>query len=491
MFIASYVFFPFLLDVGLQLYLGILNNNYFWIHLGLTALCLPLFFANRNYKKIITWSYFALFYLPTIIDVLHIFVFGGQINIFSIKAILDTNPKEAAEFIVHFSNVKSLLFLTSIIGISWFLIKKVIKYRKKHQLSKLWNFAFFVGFAISCFTFSTYKPTFLRIVLSCASYYQELDFIRQCKEKRPSLNYGKISSFLEKDVPQTYVIIIGESATRDHLSLYGYSRKTTPLCDSIKNELHVFDNIQSAHCQTLLVLQEALVLDDFSKGDVISFFKQAGFKTFWLSTQFNGGHFDNLIAIIAQQADVCKFITSKDATETNGKCFDELLIPHFQNALNDTCEKKVIFLHLIGSHAMYENRYPKSFKYFSDNSCRIKQTIAEYDNSIAYTDSIIYKCIQLLKKQQVCSYLLYLSDHGEDVRDADDCCFCHTETSKTPMMSAIPFFVWTSEKYKSLNKDFIESWDLHRHYKTNNLTHSILDLSRFKNENIDKNKSAF
>ena len=491
MFITSYVFFPFLIDVGLQLYLGILNNNYFLIHLGLTALCVPLFFANHNKRKILVYGYFALFYLPTIIDVLHIFVFGGQMNIFSIKAILDTNPKEAAEFIVHFSNVKSLLFLTSIIGISCFLIRKVIKYRKQYQLSKLWNFAFFVGFSISCFTFGSYKPTFLKIVLSCVNYYQELDFIKQCKEKRPSLNYGKISSLIEKDIPQTYVIIIGESATREHLSLYGYNRKTTPLCDSIKDELAIFDNIQSAHCQTLLVLQEALVLDDFSKGDVISFFKQAGFKTFWLSTQFNGGHFDNLIAIIAQQANVCKFITSKDASQTNGKCFDELLIPHFQNALNDQCKKKVRFLHLLGSHSIYENRYPKRFKYFSDNSCRINQTIAEYDNSIAYTDSIIYKCIQLLKKQNCCSYLLYLSDHGEDVRDADDCIFDHNETSKTPMMSEIPFFVWTSEKYKSLNKDFIATWQIHRHYKTNNLTHSILDLSRFKNENIDKNKSAF
>jgi len=480
-----------MIEVLLRIYRNILSLNYFFISLAISSVSLLPFFIYHRYKKVWIWLYFGIFYIPNIIDVIHIYMFGGSIDTLAIKAVLDTNFQEVTEFVANFSDFHYLVLIFSITAIAYLLVQKIIRSKISAKINHLWIILFFLGFGASCFIHDKYKPTLVRIILACKSYYQEQKFIIFCKQQRTSLSYGPITSHIPKNIPQTYVIIIGESANKEHLSLYGYHRKTTPLCDKIKNELYIFDNVQSAHCQTLEVLKEALSLDEFSHGDVISFFKKAGFKTFWLSSQFNGGHFDNLIAVIAQQADLCKFIAQKDTTITGGQYLDELLIPHFENALKDPALKKVIFLHLLGSHSNYHNRYPNRFQYFNDYSSKTKRLVSEYDNSIAYTDFIIYECIKLLKTQNTCSFLLYFSDHGEDVRDAPDCVFFHSDALSMPSMFSIPFFVWISNQYHKLNEKFVNLWNTHQYYKTDNLTHSILLLSRLKNQNINKNKSLF
>jgi Predicted membrane-associated, metal-dependent hydrolase len=39
----------------------------------------------------------------------------------------------------------------------------------------------------------------------------------------------KITSSRSDDIKETYVVVIGESASRHHMNLYGYHRETDPL----------------------------------------------------------------------------------------------------------------------------------------------------------------------------------------------------------------------------------------------------------------------
>ena len=406
----------------------------------------------------------------------------------ALKAVFETNWDEAKEFVLNFSSAKSLTLVGFMLLSFGLLLKRALSSKIRQRGRPFLFLIFMVGFVVSCCVGQKYKPTFVRMIRSYKCYTEEKEFILKYLEQRKDLNYGEISSLVLDEGKRTYVIVIGESANKEHLGLYGYERNTTPKMSEMKKDLYVFDKVTSAHCQTLAVLQEALTFDNFSQGDVITFFQKSGFKTFWLSNQFDGGHWNNIVALIGNQADVSYFVNLQ---LTYGLCFDDLLIDPFRRALDDPAPKKVIFVHLHGSHLLYANRYPKDFEIFSDNSSKIRQTVCEYDNSIAYTDFILWNLISLLKEKNENSYLLYLSDHGEDVRDDPDCSFCHSPSIAHPSMYSIPFFVWVSEKYLNENSEFVKNWDLHKEYRTDKLIHSILRLSRLQNHKINVRYSIF
>ena len=61
------------------------------------------------------------------------------------------------------------------------------------------------------------------------------------------------------------VVIIGESASRSHYSLYDYYLKTSPNLDTLKNELYIFDDIISPYSGTSAVME---VLLTFKSADM-------------------------------------------------------------------------------------------------------------------------------------------------------------------------------------------------------------------------------
>lgn len=485
-----YILFPFVLEISVRGFQNVLTTNYFILSFVIAIVNIIPFLSFPKYSKLWVILYFILFFVPTLVDVCHIYFFVGSIDLLAMKAVFETNISEAQEFIVNLANATTVSLVLVLIASSLILFYRALNINVKKRGIKSLFLIFLVGIVASCFVHDKYKPTFARMIRSYIYYVDQKNFVINSINQRKNLNYGSIYSMLPDSEKQTYVIVIGESANKEHHSLYGYERKTNPELEKIKQELFVFDNVTSAHCQTLEVLQEALSFDEFVNGDVISFFQKAGFKTFWLSNQFNGGRWDNIIALVGNQADVSNFINQRDSQKMYGVCYDELLFPLFKTALEDPAPKKIIFLHLLGSHSIYANRYPKNYEKFKGET-KIKQIISEYDNSIVYTDWVLSEFIELLKKQNENSYLLYLSDHGEDVRDDPDCCFYHSPSIATPPMFSIPFFVWISEKYAKTNAEFIKTWNVHKKYKTNKLIHSILRLSRLKNDKIKSEYSIF
>lgn len=475
-------------EASARLFQDILTFNYFVITFGATLIWLIPFSTFPKLKKLWIWLYFLLFYIPRMIDICHICFFRGGIDTLALKAVFETDWGEAKEFILNFSNIKSLTLVGSMLLSFILLLKSALSAKTKRKANPFLFLIFVAGFVASCCVGQKYKPTFMRIICSYKYYTEGKEFILKYLEQRKDFDYGEISSLVSDEEKRTYVIVIGESANKEHLGLYGYERDTTPKMSGMKSDLYVFDKVTSADCQTFMVLQEALTFDNFAQGDVITFFQKSGFKTFWLSNQFDGGEWTNIVALIGNQADISYFVNLQ---LTYGLCFDDLLIDPFKQALNDPAPKKVIFVHLHGSHLLYANRYPKDFEIFRDNSSKTRQTICEYDNSIAYTDFILWNLISLLKKKNENSYLLYLSDHGEDVRDAPNCCFCHSPSIAHPSMYSVPFFVWISEKYFDENSEFVKNWNLHKEYKTNKLIHSILRLSRLQNHKIETKFSIF
>ncbi len=311
--------------------------------------------------------------------------------------------------------------------------------------------------------------------------------------------FDNISGSLNNDNDQIFVLVISESQNRLHFSVYGYNRETTPFLRSIADDLYIFSDINSAAVYTNASVEKMITFADnhndmqgYESGDLIRFFKDAGFKTYWLSNQYYLGPHDSLYSAIAYKADEAVFLNKISSFFLETESYDEALLPYFDKILKDKdTKKKFVVLHLIGSHAPYEMRYPEGRGSFGWDmgikdvmgGISKQKDIATYDNSIEYTDSILKDIISGLKASGDDSYLLFLSDHGVDVYDTyPDKSLPRSNSTLSPSMYQIPFIVWLSESYKNNYPGVAERMKkaLNRRYQTDRVIHTIIDLSRLQ-----------
>ena len=83
-------------------------------------------------------------------------------------------------------------------------------------------------------------------------YTDEIRAVDTVRSERQNLSLAPVA-FLDGDpaMPRTYVFIVGESANRNHLSLYGYKRNTTPKLEAMRDELVVFEDVISPDTHTI------------------------------------------------------------------------------------------------------------------------------------------------------------------------------------------------------------------------------------------------
>lgn len=165
------------------------------------------------------------------------------------------------------------------------------------------------------------------------------------------------------------IVILGESASRAHHSIYGYELPTTPMLDAMKDSLFVFTDAIGSSASTTGNMERILSFkeDDLTAGDgleyplVVDFFNEAGYKTYWLSNQERTGSVSNTSGVMAMNADIIKYVGAENSEDALAIKFDEVLLPCFRDALSDTVKNKMIFLHLYGSHVEFSHRYPVKF----------------------------------------------------------------------------------------------------------------------------------
>jgi heptose-I-phosphate ethanolaminephosphotransferase len=430
--------------------------------------------------------YILVVYIPSLLNFIHWILFDTALNILSVTTVLNSDVIESINFIKERINGKiiSVLLVYTIVAM-WLLsikCKQIFLQAKKYRLiiAGMLLMQLLIGYSST------------KVILSAASLQlEELTEIYSNSGRQPLNNI--VSRIPEQK--QTYVVVIGESVDRKHMSIYGYERKTTPNFDHSKNELYVFKNVRSAFSTTTQSVKSALQIKSENCKNILTFFKDAGFKIFWFSNQ--GGSFsffNNQVEKIAKLSHVCKFIYNND--DYFSDTFDEALLDYLDEALNDrTVDKKIIFLHLIGSHVPLDIRYPGKFNVFKlPNSYNYKwkaMSVCCFDNSILYTDHVLMHAIKMLKKRNDCSWLLYFSDHGQDIYDTAESKIFREISGKSNHLYEIPLIVWVSEKYKLLNKDFIAGWDLEKKYVIDKLSYSIAHLARLDHAILVEENSIF
>lgn len=234
-------------------------------------------------------------------------------------------------------------------------------------------------------------------------------------------------------------LVIGESASRNHLSLYGYSLPTTPRLDSLARHgdgLFVFaDALASSTTTAENIPRIVSFMTDipsdrewYEYPSMIQLFRHLGYRTAWLSNQERNGLFCNVSAALSSQAHITRYIGSEDSEDHLLTRYDDELLPVWRSFIEDRGERNFAVVHLMGSHTEYSRRYPPDRSPISAADVRAKtprswlnedmaRTVAEYDNSITFTDSILGELIKDIAQTDKPAMMVYLSDHGENVYD--------------------------------------------------------------------------
>lgn len=458
-------------------------------------------------KKIFKFGMLSLIAINLIANICDLFSyinFGTQINSDIFYTVLETNLGEGKEFLLTYFNERIIIIFIYIILILFLLYKIKLK---KYFTSLIMLIAV-IGIIFS-FNLNGTDYTRKYVLATLGSSYKK--YKKDAEEYKKFLNNLKEFD-LKKEIKDLnteeslYVMIIGESSSKLHSSIYGYYRNTTPELLKLKNnnELVVFNNIITPHSQTREALQEVLTLKSsevnknfYEVPSILDFFNTTDFKTYWLSNQESYGIIGNVVASIASKAQHTKYTEEYTSDSRKFKKYDEALLPMLDKVLEEKAPKKFIVIHLMGNHMQYQERYPERFKYFKDidknfNEWQIrkKDRVNDYDNSMLYVDYIVSEIIKKIEKQDKKSYVLYFSDHGQEIWDKKDF-MGHGEKIINSCVSDIPFVLWLSNKYKLDNirvENILKNVD--KKYSTEDLPYTILDLSYLEWKNFDREKSV-
>lgn len=282
------------------------------------------------------------------------------------------------------------------------------------------------------------------------------------------------------------VLVIGESARKANFQLYGYNRPTNPRL-SEQTDLHVF-NANSNATYTTAGVKSILEYKDTSELYEIlpNYLYRTGADVSWRTS--NWGEPPVHIKDYIKKDELAK------QYHWDNPDYDELLIQGLKERIENSNKNKVlIVLHTSTSHGPeYQTHYPAQFEVFKPIASNVEAARKDlsklynaYDNTIVYTDYILYNIIDTLRSLNGWNAaMLFVSDHGESL--GEDGLFMHGVPMKIApkQQYEIPFLLWANNSTLAVRKP-TETID--QHY----VFHTVLDWFNVKSEIFDKEKSLF
>lgn len=499
-FVVSVLLFPYFFAIGASnpdITLRIWSN----ILYACIILCVLLCTKNRL-RKIIAIGITIISFAPNIIVQSYLLMDKVIMKSTDFWVIFNTDFAEATNlFSTLKPNVICFGILYTLLVISSFIL--ILKTSDNHY-SPIWLqiFSIIILIGVSLVNPFRSKVPMIDFYKSYWKYNREQRDVAEFYKNRQNLVLEVESAYPEGK--NTLLIIIGESQNKTHMQLYGYPRQTNPLLMEIKDELTIYNDVCSPAIHTLTCMKQILTFTNYEQPDmykkeanIIELLHFGGYKTFWFDNQ--GEDKNGAFAIDTYTPTSYRTMAKRsDVYNATGKPNDSIIIGALEMALQDTTANKAIFLHLVGNHFDYSNRYEPSFAFFNDttdiNSPYLHllseqdiEKINAYDNATRYNDYIVRTCIERMRGIEGRSAMLYISDHGEEIFDYQN--YCSRSFEKiSPAMCEIPLILWMSDEYQdSLNLTL----ETNRPTCTDDIIHGIMDLAQIKYTLYDSTRSVF
>ncbi|MBD3724026.1 MAG: sulfatase-like hydrolase/transferase [Flavobacteriaceae bacterium] len=230
---------------------NLLYDGYFDLSINIYREFLIFFAINflilsvpNLYLKFFLYSIFIFFIL---VEHLHYSFFHSLIMPYEINMFID-QPEEVFESL--FGIVKyiliELLSLTVLLFVAFFIFKYSSKSTLRIKYISLF-FIFFIFFTGTLIASQSRIPnlfypkndsTSIRNFYTSFSWWLGKDIITSFGNSAPQKKFQQYKlNHIKIDSPNTIIVVMGESLGAKYMSLYGFSKKTTPKLDKLKSNL--------------------------------------------------------------------------------------------------------------------------------------------------------------------------------------------------------------------------------------------------------------
>ncbi|MGN0941093.1 MAG: phosphoethanolamine transferase [Selenomonadaceae bacterium] len=444
----------------------LLVERYMAFAIGIASLYTVVIAAIRQKTaKIITGIFSTIIIIFLVFPIWSYYLTNGVFfDTTSVLAIFQTNPDEAYGYLEHVINACVVVSLI----VSAFLFIAILSSAQKLKLSDIVSYSKLPYILIIFLALDIFLIYRSRQNVVCLPYLNARDYIKNYVtfqmgiKKRENITRQIIQNADEIN-NGLYVIVIGESETRDHMHAYGYNEENTPWLSSMADNSGcvVFSQGYSSYVQTVPSLMYALTAKNQYNGiamenaiSLVEVAKVARFTTIWISNQGKFGMYDAPITVIASETDHQIWVNEKLSNGQPRK-YDGEIIENINVDELSKNHKTLLIIHLMGSHMTYKDRYPRKFDKFSDKTDN-KNSFSCYDNSVLYNDYVMKSIYNRVKDVPNFKALVYFSDHGEEVT------VDHDPNKFTWAMTRIPMYMIFSDEYIRENKGVVDGLRLHK-----------------------------
>lgn len=468
----------------------------------ISKISLIIFFSLILLKS--TKSYFLSYitlgfiYLPSsFLEIINIFILNNYVSLNSITGLFFTSKSEITEFYNQFY----LYFLIPIfIFVSFLFVLKKLKfysYNKNNHIIIYSIVCLFISISISIFFISNstqfysgknlVKYTFKKYYVKQHPFnifYRTLEFIisrnkfNKYKLEKENFKFNVLNKTDSLIKPDIVILIIGEKIRYSNWSINGYNKKTSPNLESIENIIsfnnHYSNGNSTAGSIPYLITQATPKnpILAYSQKTIVSLFKEARYKTIWISSQ-------NIFDYIKNKAE------PDNVFELYNKKHSDLdILPVFDSIIK-TKNKKFIVINMAGGHGSI----PKSFNKFKPNNLLKKYPLSfknksifinDYNNMIFLQDYVLSKIIKSTKRKNLSSIILFTADHGCNLFENKNL-FGYGSSNPTEKETHVPLFIWGSNKFIKNNSKY-SNLVKHKNLLTtnDNVFYTLADLANIK-----------
>ena len=286
------------------------------------------------------------------------------------------------------------------------------------------------------------------------------------------------------------IMVVGEAARADRLSLNGYARETNPLL--AREELISFTDFWSCGTSTAISVPcmfSNLGSAGYSKDKasavetILDILQNTGVNVLWLDNNSDSKG-------VALRVPYESYKTRKRNTICDkGECRDEGMLLQLQSYIDAHSSGDIfVVLHQMGNHGpAYYKRYPAEFERFTPvcqssqlDECSKEEIGNAYDNAILYTDYFLSRVIALLKDNELKfeSAMLYVSDHGESLGVNGLYLHGMPNVIAPDEQRHVPVVIWVGDSF-DMREDVgyaAAKAARHQRYTHDNLFHTLLGL---------------
>lgn len=508
--VLNWVLKPAKEDLFYLLILWLLSSApavYYWVHDGnfVQALDMAAMGLAVSYGVVLFCDLFkgkvknAMMVVIFVLGVANMILDKGQYNIChealnwdTLSILLSTNLGESSEFVRTYLSVKMVVFIIGVLVICFLLFKfREIIARIPRYISCI-LFLLTISGVIYARRHDTPQPLAMSRWHSVFVLKEEL---YRTMEKSVNLQkYRQNPCVAATDsLPRNVFVIIGESVSKSHCSLYDYPKPTFPALGELKEKdsLVVFSDVTSAFYNTGTSFKKMFCQNDVKEGvkwyerlTIFDVLKKGGFYSEWISNQSQVGGYDNVTTSIAGLADTAIWCGNRKAGLYKGD-FDSILLPEVStNLKNRQSDNTCYFVHMMGCHELFSLRCPEEYKVFAASDyleCpeNQRQIRADYDNAVRYSDYIVGEIIRECNDKE--SVVIFVPDHSLDIFETDPTYAGHATSGREGSVqygTAIPMTVYCSSKYRDRFPDKFEHLKAIKDepFNTENLMYLIMDV---------------